>query len=227
LPCGSVFKITLEGALTTLYSFCPHRPCTDGAAPLAGLVQATNGKFYGTTTGGGTNGDGTVFSLSVGLGPFVETRPTSGKVGTAVTILGNHLKGATHVTFNGAKANFTVNATGTAINTTVPKGATTGYVKVTTASGKVLTSNKKFRVTPQITGFKPKSGSVGTVVTITGVSLKQTTRVTFGGFKAHKVTVVNDTQVKATVPTGAKTGHIAITTLGGTAVSSGIFTVTQ
>jgi hypothetical protein len=44
---------------------------------------------------------------------------------------------------------------------------------------------------------------------------------------AKIVTIKSDTQVTATVPTGAKTGHIAITTLGGTAVSSGIFTVTQ
>jgi hypothetical protein len=39
--------------------------------------------------------------------------------------------------------------------------------------------------------------------------------------------VKSDTQVTATVPTGAKTGHIVITTLGGTATSSGLFTVTQ
>jgi uncharacterized repeat protein (TIGR03803 family) len=45
------------------------------------LVQATNGNFYGTTEGWEANGDGTVFSLAVGLGPFVETVPTSGKVG--------------------------------------------------------------------------------------------------------------------------------------------------
>jgi uncharacterized repeat protein (TIGR03803 family) len=42
---------------------------------LTRLVQATNVTFYGTTYGGGTDGYGTVFSLSVGLGPFVETLP--------------------------------------------------------------------------------------------------------------------------------------------------------
>ena len=47
-------------------------------------------------------------------------------------------------------------------------------------------------------------------MTITGVSLKQTTKVTFDGVKATTVTVVNDTQVKATVPSGAVTGKIAI-----------------
>jgi uncharacterized repeat protein (TIGR03803 family) len=61
------------------------------ATKLAGaaLVQGTDGKFYGTTNeGGGASASGTVFSLPVGLGPFVVTDPTSGTVGTAVKILG-------------------------------------------------------------------------------------------------------------------------------------------
>ena len=67
--CGTVFKITPNGTLTTLYSFCsqiaPHGACTDGAAPSAGLVQATDGNFYGTTVGGGANGGyGTVFKIT-------------------------------------------------------------------------------------------------------------------------------------------------------------------
>ena len=46
---GTVFKITPTGTLTTLYSFCSQTNCTDGASPAAGLVQATDGDFYGTT----------------------------------------------------------------------------------------------------------------------------------------------------------------------------------
>src|SRR2546422_11221230 len=56
--CGTVFKITPGGTLTTLHSF--H--LTDGADPWGGLVQATDGSFYGTTVSGG-NGVGTGFSL--------------------------------------------------------------------------------------------------------------------------------------------------------------------
>lgn len=116
-----------------------------GGYPYAGLIQATDGRFYGTTSQGGAYSYGTVFSLSVGLKPFVETNPTSGAAGTKVMILGNNLTGSTSVAFNGTGATFTVNSTGTAITTTVPAGATTGYVKVTTPSG-TLTSNVKFRV---------------------------------------------------------------------------------
>jgi len=61
---GTVFKITPSGTLTTLYSFCSQGNCDDGTFPFAGLVQATDGSFYGTTHSGGPFNDGTVFSLS-------------------------------------------------------------------------------------------------------------------------------------------------------------------
>jgi uncharacterized repeat protein (TIGR03803 family) len=64
---GTVFKITSSGTLTTLYSFCSQSDCTDGIDPYAGLVQATNGNFYGTTTSGGANiNGGTVFRITSG-----------------------------------------------------------------------------------------------------------------------------------------------------------------
>ena len=58
---GTVFKISANGALTSLYSFTGGN---DGANPHAGLVQGSDGNFYGTTSGGGTNGAGTVFKIS-------------------------------------------------------------------------------------------------------------------------------------------------------------------
>lgn len=61
---GTVFKITAAGTLTTLYSFCSQTNCTDGANPIAGLIQATDGNFYGTATQGGDNGGGTVFEIT-------------------------------------------------------------------------------------------------------------------------------------------------------------------
>ncbi len=61
---GTIFEITLKGTLTTLYSFCSKANCTDGSSPWAGLVQATDGNFYGTTVSGGANGQGTVFKIT-------------------------------------------------------------------------------------------------------------------------------------------------------------------
>jgi uncharacterized repeat protein (TIGR03803 family) len=61
---GTVFKITPSGTLTTLYSFCSQAGCTDGAYPVAALVQAINGNLYGTTDAGGAYNDGTVFKIT-------------------------------------------------------------------------------------------------------------------------------------------------------------------
>lgn len=144
---GTIFALTAKGELTTLYNFCTQNNCADGEKPHAGMLQGTDGVFYGTTTGGGTYGDGVVFSLSVGLGPFVETVPTSARVGAKVIILGNDLKDATMVAFNGTEATIASDSN-TEITTTVPSGATTGSVEVMTATGKMLESNVVFQVIP-------------------------------------------------------------------------------
>jgi uncharacterized repeat protein (TIGR03803 family) len=138
---GTILKITPAGTLTTLYSFD-----ADGL-PQGGLLQATDGNFYGTTQEDGTSSAGTVFRLNVGLGPFVKTLPASGPVGHVIKILGTDLTGATSVSFNGTAAAFAVNSTGTSISTTVPVGATTGPVQVVTPSS-TLSSNAPFRVLP-------------------------------------------------------------------------------
>jgi uncharacterized repeat protein (TIGR03803 family) len=139
LGSGTVFRMTASGTVTTLHSFNG----TDGEGPYD-LVQDTEGTLYGITGGGGTWGNGTVFSLGVGLGPFVKTLPTLGKVGTNVIILGTNLTGATSVTFNGIAATFAV-VSSSEITTTVPSGATTGVVHVTIPN-RTLSSNVHFRV---------------------------------------------------------------------------------
>jgi uncharacterized protein (TIGR03437 family) len=68
---------------------------------------------------------------------------------------------------------------------------------------------------------------VGTAVTIQGNSFTGTTKVTFGGVAATSFQVLSDTQVGALVPAGAVSGHIAITTPGGTGTSTTNFTVTH
>ncbi len=149
---GTIFEITSAGTLTTLHQFCSQTNCADGAGPQGGLTQATDGNFYGTTGEGGSDcvgaaGCGSVFSLSVGLGPFVELLPDFGKAGGFVGILGSDLTGATSVSFHGTPAkSFTV-ISKTVIKATVPKGASTGAIEVMTPSG-TLSSNVPFRVLP-------------------------------------------------------------------------------
>jgi len=62
--CGTVFKVSPSGTLATLYSFCREYACPDGNEPAAGLIQATDGNFYGTTVLGGVNHHGTVFTIT-------------------------------------------------------------------------------------------------------------------------------------------------------------------
>lgn len=136
--CGTIFKTSLTGALTPLYAF--DRANGDGCDAEGGLLQATNGVFYGTTYSGGTSGLGTVFSLNTGLRPLVKTVPAFGSASTPVMILGSNLLGATAVTFNGTPAaSFTV-VSRALITTTVPVGATSGIVKVTIPAGTLKTA---------------------------------------------------------------------------------------
>jgi uncharacterized repeat protein (TIGR03803 family) len=61
---GTIFKMTATGKLTTIYNFCANTDCPDGVAPLGGLVQGTNGNFFGTTVDGGMNFRGTIFEIT-------------------------------------------------------------------------------------------------------------------------------------------------------------------
>jgi hypothetical protein len=76
-----------------------------------------------------------------------------------------------------------------------------------------------------ITSFSPTTGQVGTSVKITGTSFTGTTKVTFDGVAASTFKVVSETEITATVPTGAKTGKIAVTTNGVVVDSKTSFTV--
>ncbi len=190
---GTIFKITLSGTLTTLYSFCPQPGCNDGDEPFGGLVQATNGKFYGTTWGGGSYDFGTVFSLDAGLSPFAQVQPTSSKEGDQIWILGQGFRSSSVVKFGGTQATTTTPTSSTFILATVPTDALTGLVTVTTGTTK-LTGSKMFRVIPTILKI-PNGGSIGTPVPIEGTGLAQTTKVTFGGVATSAFTVNSDTLV--------------------------------
>jgi len=143
---GTIFKVTSRGELTTLYSFCTQSNCADGENPYQGLIQDTDGSFYGTTSWGGAFSDGAAFSLAVGLAPFVKPQPSSGKVGAVIEILGTNLTGATSVTFSGTAATFKV-ASSSLIVAAVPAGASDGNIQVVTPTG-TLSSNVPFRVLP-------------------------------------------------------------------------------
>jgi uncharacterized repeat protein (TIGR03803 family) len=220
---GTIFQVTNAGDVTFLHSFCSVTGCTDGIVPETPLVQHTNGKFYGTASGNSLC-CGVFYSFDMGLPPFTRLPATQGKVGSTVQFLGQSFTGASSVSFNGTLAtNFKV-VSDTFLTAKVPVGALTGVVSIVTSAGTLLGSHN-FKVLPAVTGLSVTSGTVGTPVTISGSGLIQASKVTFGGVKAA-FTVTNDSTIATTVPTGAKTGKVAVTTPGGTASSLATFTVT-
>ncbi|MBZ5679742.1 MAG: IPT/TIG domain-containing protein [Acidobacteriia bacterium] len=216
---GAFFKINTTG--TTYAVLHDFDGKTSGGSPGATPVLHTNGTIYGWGTVGPK--EGVLYSMNVGLKPFASLVVlTSGKVGATVGILGQGFSSATGVQFGSGTGSFTV-VSDTYMTASPKAGATTGKVTILEPSGNLVTP-QKFKVIPTIKSFSPTSGTVGTSVVITGMSLSQTTAVKFGTVAAT-FTVNSNTQVTATVPAGAVTGKISVTTQGGTATTATSFTV--
>jgi hypothetical protein len=79
---------------------------------------------------------------------------------------------------------------------------------------------------PAIASFTPGSGPVGTTVTVTGSNFTGASAVTLNGAAVTGFTVVDAATLTFVVPAGATSGLVAVTTAGGTATSTGAFTVT-
>jgi uncharacterized repeat protein (TIGR03803 family) len=188
---GAVFKITPTGKYTVLHTF---RGGQDGIAPNAGLLQATDGKFYGVTAAGGTSDSGTIYRISskgkysvvYSFGPatiypdVTLTQHTNGKL--YGDTLGYPYNGGTFFSFDlGLKP----------------------FVELVSASGKV-----------------------GKLIEILGQGFTSTRGVSFNGVSAE-FRVVSDTYLTATVPNGATTGFVTVTTPGGKLRSNKKFRVTR
>src|SRR2546428_231750 len=104
-------------------------------------------------------------------------------------------------------------------------------VRATDAAGNLSAYSNTARATtlassPTITSFTPTSGAVGASVSISGTNFTGATAVTFNGVSAASFTVASATAIQVTVPTGATTGPLSVTTPGGTTTSTDNFTVT-
>ena len=153
--------------------------------------------------------------------------PTTGPVGTRVTLTGTHFLGATEVRFNGVRAVEFEVVSGTSMEAVVPPGATSGPISVVTPGGTAV-SAEPFTVVfpPTLTRFTPATGPVGTRVTLTGTHFLGATAVRFNGVGAVEFEVVSGRSMEAVVPPGATSGPISVVTPGGMAVSAEPFTVT-
>jgi uncharacterized repeat protein (TIGR03803 family) len=129
---GSVFRISPSGALTTLYSFCSKSACSDGANPVAALIQATDGNLYGTTE------LGTVFKITLS-GMLTTLGGTGGQDPVAALIQGKDENFYGTTARGGANARCTPRSgyhvsCGTVFKIT-PSGTVTTLVSFNQASG--------------------------------------------------------------------------------------------
>jgi hypothetical protein len=229
-PIGTV--VTILGSNFTGATAVAFNGTAAASFTVVSATQLTATVAAGTTTGNitVTAPTGTATSATqfvIGIPPTVTSfTPTTGPVGAVVVITGTNFTLVSSVAFNGTNApTFTLNSA-TQITATVPAGATTGPISVTTLVG-TGTSAASFTVIPApiVTSFTPTGGIIGTVVTLTGNNFTGATQVTFNGTVATVFTVNSATSITVTVPTGATTGPIGVTGPGGTGVSSTNFTL--
>ena len=146
--------------------------------------------------------------------------PTSGEVGSTVTLSGAHLAGTTAVTLAGQAAVFRT-VSDAEVVATVPTGARSGSFAVTTPAGTASSTTYTVVVAnsaPTVEAVAPASGPVGAAVTLAGTRLARTTAVTLAG-RAAAFRVISDSELVAIVPTGATSGSFAVTTPDGSATS--------
>ncbi|MGY3087692.1 hypothetical protein ACVWYF_000718 [Hymenobacter sp. UYAg731] len=197
-------------------------------------ATATTGTIAVTTPGGTVTSTGTFTFVPAASAPTVTSfTPTSGPVGTTVTVTGTNFTGATGATLNGlAVANFMV-MSATSVMFDVPTGATSGLIAVTTAAG-TGTSTGTFTVSapvaiPTITSLTPNAQVVGgpaVTITIAGTGFTPTSTVNFNSV-SYPQTSSTATSLVVTIPASAvaTVGNYAVTVTN-TAGTSNINTFT-
>lgn len=196
---GTIFKMTPTGEITVLYNFCSQLNCSDGGNAIGGLIQGTDGNFYGTTQVGGANFNGTIFQITPegqytvlhsfdyddgngAEGPLIE--------GTDGILYGETTGGGTGPCIN----------TGCGVFFSLDMGLPTYAAPVTWY------------------------GQEGSTIEILGQNLEGTSEVSFNGTSAT-FQVLSNTYLTATVPAGATLGPIVVTTAKGKLTSKTAFHV--
>lgn len=201
--CGTVFKLSTTGQLTTIYSFCPVAGCADGFYP-SGVALGSDGNLYGTVQYGGASNAGTIFETTpegqfTSSYDFCSAQNCSDGEAPLAT-----LSQATNGLFYGTAAG------GGAY--LPPQGPGVAY-------------SWDVELSPFVAA-QVNVGKVGQIVTILGNNLTGTTSVTFNGVSAS-FKVGSASYLKTLVPSGATTGTIQVTTPTGTLNSNVAFQVLE
>jgi uncharacterized repeat protein (TIGR03803 family) len=246
---GTVFKMSLSGAVTVVYQFlgCGAQGCY----PAAGLVQGNDGNYYGTTQEGGTSNEGVVFKLTpagaitilhsfnrtVDIGAYPQLPLTLGTDGNFYGVASDCISGGC------SPAN---------IFRITPAGVFTDVYNFTNYGGNnnslpfsplLLGTNGTLYSTTEEDGkgagtffslvdgqnpfiqLQQASGNVGSQVGILGQGFSSSSVVKFNGVAATTITVTGTTFITATVPAGATDGSVTVTTGSTTLTSRTKFTV--
>lgn len=246
---GVIYQLTAAGAFTVLYNFCSYQTsCPTGADPMA-ILQDSKGNFFGTTAGGGNpNNYGVVFELtSTNQYKVVHTfRGWDGSVPTSGLTLASDgtLYGVTQGGGGPKEGNiYKVTSAGAFDSFFVFRCCNEGYdpfyglfqstngdlYGATSYGTSPCCYGTIFSVSDGIKAFVatvPVAAKVGKQVIILGNDLTGSTSVKFNG-KSAAFHVVSDTEITATVPSGATTGIVSVVTPGGTLNSSAQFVVTK
>jgi len=169
--CGTIYKVTAAGVFSIIHSF----DNTHGCNPAGYITQGTDGQLYGVTNAGGASGNGAFYSLNIGAAPFLRLVLTSGKAGDQIGMFGQGFSSSSVVKFGGVTASSITLTGSTYIVATVPAGALTGKVTVTTGST-TLTSTQIFTVHDSWTSGAvlptavqgPATGAIGTKIYVVG-----------------------------------------------------------
>lgn len=192
---GTVYKLTLPDTLTDFYTFTGN---TDGGAPYAGLVQATDGNLYGAASDENSS-SGTLYSISE-TGNFSVLHSFDGGDGAdpAVTQF-QHTNGLLYGT--------------------TPCGGTGSTGGCVYGPGGGVFYSLDVGLKPFVS-LLSTAGKVGATVEVLGQGLTGTTSVAFDGVPATTFQVVSDTYMTVIVPVGAKSGAVTVTTTTGTLKSN-------
>jgi uncharacterized repeat protein (TIGR03803 family) len=260
VACGTIFKITSEGTLTTLYSFCAQTNCADGYGPRGGLIQAADGDLYGVTIYGGANTKygspdyGVVFKITT-AGAFTAlysfcalTNCADGYAPAGILqATDGNFYGATYyggASYYGTLFKFTSAGVLSTLHDFCPKGgehctdgeypealvqATDGNFYGVAGQGGHSGHGTAFKVSVGLGAFVEvvtASGAAGSSVIILGTNMTGASSVTFNGVAAA-FTLVSSTEITATVPSGASTGPVVVTTPKGKLTSNKSFTISE
>ena len=247
---GTMYKITPQGVLTTLYSF---DPTVDNIFfPGAPLFQAANGNFYSVASQGGANDYGAVFEITPsgvftvlhdfngtdGYWPFGLMQATDGNFYGTIAVVGNQTNGALYQLTPAGDLTILHQFNGTdglgpvmLIQHTngMLYGITQGGGDVYCAYDPSFGCGTIFSLDVGLSSFVktvPAVGPVGAHVIILGTNLNGVASVTFNGVPAHFQTK-SGSEIVTTVPVGATTGTVSVTDSNGTLVSNIPFTVTN